>query len=176
MQNTKTTTHTAMIKKITFALAAIFCAVLVQAGVPITKVDKIAPTDEVFMDMATTAAVKSKSANGLPCGAVIILNGAWRSTGNAHGDMTAEQDAAAKSRLSSLANATVYTVNEPTTEAYLDLCRLGADAIYFVNPRQVVIAKGIYPASAYDDSKIDAGVNAVPLKQMQYADAAALLK
>lgn len=158
------------------AILAVILSAVAYAGVPITKVDKIAPTDEVYMDMATTAARQAKNNGGMPCGAVIILNGAWRSSGNATANVTAEQAAINKSRLSNLANATIYTVNEPTTEAYNDICRFGADAVFFVNPREVVIAKGIYPASAYDDTKIDSTLTQVPLKQMPYADASALLK
>lgn len=161
-----------------FVFAAVICAVVLStlAGVPITKVDKIAPTDEIFMDMATTAASKSIQSKGLPCGAVIILNGAWIATGTPTANATAEQNAIAKSGRTSLANASIYTINEPTTEAYNDICRFGADAVYFVNPREVVIAKGIYPASAYDDSKIDSTLTQVPLRQMSYPDATALLK
>lgn len=164
-----------------FILTVAFIAALVGsmawAGVPITLVDRIEPTDEVFIDMATTAAVKSKAQGGLPCGAVIILNGAWRSTGTAkRGGETAEEAAVAKSRLSSLQNARVYTVNEPTTEAYLTLCRQGADAIFFVNPRQDVIAAGVYPASAYNDNLVDSTVNVVPLTCISYPDAQRLLK
>ena len=150
--------------------------VTAMAGVPITKVDKIAPTDEIYMDMATTGASKSVSQKGEPCGAVVSLNGAGKGSGTANTKGTAEQNAIAASNLASLNHAVIYTVNEPTTEAYNDICTFGADAIYFVNPREVVIAKGIYPASAYDDSKIDTTKTQVPLRQMSYPDAAALLK
>lgn len=164
-------------KRIIATLALVIAlAANAVAGLPITKVDKVEPTQEIFMDMAVTAASASKAKKGLPCGAVIILNNAWRSTGKAADGITAEQDAVAKARLSSLANAVVFTVNEPITEAYNDLCHFGAEAIYFVNPREKVIAAGIYPASAYDDSKIDSTVKAVPMTQMSFADAEALIK
>lgn len=158
------------------ALAATMVCGTLFAGVPISVVDKVAPTDEIYMDMACGAAKSAKAAKGLPCGAVVILNNAFRSSGTAKGNTTAEQAAIAKAGLPSLENATVYTVNEPTTEAYNDICRFGADCVYFVNPREAVVAKGIYPASAYDDSKIDSTLTQVPLKQMHYADAEALLK
>lgn len=164
-------------KKIFLAMMAtmVACCVL-WAATPITKVDKISPTDEVYMDMATTAASKSVADNGKPCGAVVILNGAWKGSGIATEKGTAEQNAIAASRLRSLNNASVYTVCEPTTEVYLEICRLKADAVYFVVPRDKVIEKGIYPASAYDDSLVDSTVVAVPLKCMDYSDAAALVK
>ena len=38
------------------------------------------------------------------------------------------------------------------------------------------VAKGIYPASAYDDSKVDSSVPAVPMSQLPYADAETLVK
>lgn len=157
-----------------FALIALVCCAA-TAAVPITKVDKIAPTDEVFMDMAVTAAKKAVSGGQAPCGAVIILNGAWRATGTPSGTTTAEQNAAAKSRLQSLTNATVYTTVEPTTEAYMDLCRLGADAVFFVVGRDNAVKMGIYPADAYDDAKIPADFKTIPLKQMPYDEATELV-
>lgn len=162
-----------------FAVAALAVAVFAGtalAGLPISKVDKVAPTDEIFMDMATTAATKAVASKGKPCGAVIILNNAWKATGTANANGTAEQNAIAKSGLASLRNATVFTVNEPTTEAYNDICAFGADAVVFVNGRDAVVANGIYPAEAYDDAKIDSTRTLVPLKQMDFPDAAALLK
>lgn len=146
------------------------------AAVPISKVDKVSPTDEIYMDMAVSAASKSASAKGLPCGAVIILNNAFRSAGTATANATAEQNAIAKAGLPTLENATIFTVNEPTTEAYNDICKFGADAVVFVNARDKVIAAGVYSAEDYDDSKVDATVPAVPLKQIGYAEAEALLK
>ena len=41
------------------AIVAAACAPVVIAGIPITKVDKIDPTEEIYMDMACTAASKS---------------------------------------------------------------------------------------------------------------------
>lgn len=167
-----------MMKKAIFSLiltVAVICGAAF-AAVPISKVDKVSPTDEIFMDMAVSAASKSLKAKGLPCGAVVILNNAFRAAGTASANTTAEQNAIAKAGLASLENATVFTVNEPTTEAYNDICRFGADAVVFVNPREKVIAAGVYPASAYDDTKIDSTATQVQMKQISYADAEALLK
>lgn len=164
-------------KKLFFLFAAtVLMTFSVIAGVNITKVDKVAPTDEMFMDMAVTAAKKAIKEAGTPCGAVIILNGAWRSTGIPSGTQTAEEVAISKSRLNSLRNATVFTVNEPTTKAYIAICEAGADAVYFVNPRDVVVAAGIYPADAYNDEAIPADLKQVPMKSMPYSDAEALIK
>jgi hypothetical protein len=48
--------------------------------------------------------------------------------------------------------------------------------VYFVNARKDVVARGIYPASAYDDSKIDTTLTQVKMIQLKYADAADILK
>lgn len=155
-------------------VVAIICTAF--AELPITKVDKIAPTEEIFMDMAVSTAKKAKQAKGLPCGAVVILNNAFRSAGTADATATAEQNAIAKAGLPNLENAIIFTVNEPTTEAYNDICHFGAESVVFVNGRDDVIAAGVYPASAYDDSKIDTTAARVPLKQISFAEASALLK
>ncbi len=157
------------------ALVAVFVFSTLYAGVPITKVDKIEPTDGVFMDMALTAAQKAVKDGQAPCGAVIILNGAWRSTGTPSASATAEENAIAKSRRRTLSNSTIYTIVEPTTEVYNTICRLGADGVFFVIDRSEAVAKGIYPATAYDDSKIDTTLTAVPMKQMPFDDASALV-
>jgi deoxycytidylate deaminase len=113
---------------------------------------------------------------GARCGAVVILNGAWRSTGLPSDTITAEENAIAKSRRKTLANATIYTINEPTTQAYNAICRAGADAIYFVNSREVVIEKGIYPAEAYNDDEIDTEVTQVPLNQIPFEEASKFIE
>ena len=163
-------------KRILLIVMAMALTVGAMAQVNITKVDRLSPTDEIFMDLAVTAAKKSVNENGAPCGAVIILNGAWRSTGIPSGDKTAEEVAYEKSRRDSLKGASIYTVNEPTTKAYNALCASGVDCIYFVNPRDVVVAAGIYPASAYDDSKVTPGATPVPMKCIPFADASALIQ
>ena len=68
------------------AIVAAACAPVVIAGIPITKVDKIDPTEEIYMDMACTAASKSVASKGKPCGAVVILNRAWKGSGTATAD------------------------------------------------------------------------------------------
>ncbi len=160
-------------------LAAVMClaiAMPVAAQVTITKVDKIAPTDMVFMDMAVEAAKTNVKTGGIPSGAVIILNGAFRSSGRANSEGTAEANAYAKSRLSTLKNAKVYTVNEPTTASYILLSRLGVDEIFFVNGRDAVIKAGYATAADYDDASIPADVTPAPLKSLEFPDATNLLK
>lgn len=141
----------------------------------ISKLEKAGPNDEWFMDMAVTAAKKSVASKQAPSGAVIILNGAWRATGTPEGNKTPEENAYAKSRLENLANAVVYTVNEPTTATVNFLSQLGVEAIYFANPRDVVVAAGIYPASAYDDAAITA-TRVAPMYLLTFDEASNLLK
>lgn len=163
-------------KKSIFTLILAALMGVMTSGLPITRVDKIAPTDMVFMDMATEAAKASHDAGNRPDGAVIILNNAFRSSGRPSANASAVENAFNKSRLSSLKNATVYVVNEPVTADYVMLSRMGAEAVYFVNGRAEVVAAGIYPADAYDDAAIPADVTPAPLSQMEYPDAAALVK
>ena len=144
------------------------------AGLPITKVDRVNPTDEIFIDMALSAAKSNVEQGGLPCGAVVILNGALRSSGKA--TATAEENAIVSSRKKKLNMATIFTINEPTTEAYNAICSSGADAVVFVNSREDVIAKGVYPAEAYNDALIDSTLTKVPMHQMDFRDASTFLK
>lgn len=163
-------------KKILFILATLLCLGATAKTVVITNVDKVQPTDEMFMDMAVTAAKKSAASNNVPSGAVIILNGAWRATGIPENGKTAEEVAVSKSRLTKLKNASVYTVNQPTSEVINMLSELGVDAIYFANGKEAVIAAGIYPASAYDEELINADIKQAPVMRLPLTDAAALLK
>ena len=159
------------------ALFAVFALVSTVFGqLNITKADKVSPSDEMFIDMAVMAAKKSVADGNAPNGAVVIVNGAWKSTGIPADDKTAEIVAFEKSRKSNLENATVYTVNEPTTSTLNALNKAGVEAIYFVNPRGEVIAAGIYPASAYDDSALDTSVKQAPMYRLPFAEAEALLK
>lgn len=162
-------------KKITGLLTLGMLAIAATAGAPITKVDKIAPTDEVFMEMAVTAARTAQSRGLAPCGAVVILNGAWRSTGMPSGGKTAEEAAIAGSRRKTLANARIYTVNQPTSEAVNAIRRSGADAVYFVNGSDEVTAAGIYPAEAYDEALVDTTLAPVPMYRMDYDEARQLI-
>lgn len=163
-------------KRILLSLVAVISFTLASiAEVPITKVDKIEPTDEIFMDMAVTAASKSVSSNGKPNGAVIIVNGAWRSTGIPTADKTAEEVAIEKSRLTDFRNASIYTVNEPTAKAYELLCKSGIGAIYFANPAADAVKAGAYPADAYNTEAISEEIKIVPMQQIPYDEAAKLL-
>ncbi len=165
-------------KKLLFAVIALVAVVTGSAIAQsrITKVDRVNPTDEMFIDMALTSAKQSVQQGGLPCGAVVILNGALRSNGKATVTTTAEENAIKASRKKKLRMATIYTVNEPTTAAYNAICQTGADAVVFVNGRDEVIACGIYPAEAYNDSLIDTTLTKVPMHQMDFSAAAAFLK
>ncbi len=166
-----------MKKGLFLALAIItFASSLLTAGVPISKRDKISPVDEIWMDMAVTVAKVNVEEGGIPCGSVVVLNGKLQSSGQATEKATSVETAIAMSKLNSLENAVIFTVNEPTAEAYNAICRVGADAVYFVNTKDAVIAAGVQPAEAYDESKLDSTLTQVPVKQMDYEDAAALLK
>lgn len=165
-----------MKKTFTFILLTFLSLNLSINAIDITKVDRVEPTDVMFIDMATAAAKKSIASGGAPSGAVIILNGAWRSTGTPSGDKTAEEVAVTKSRLDKLNQAVIYTVNEPTTDVINMLESLGINAIYFVNGRDAAVAAGVYPSSAYDDSKLDNSTTHSNIYQIGYPDAEQLLK
>lgn len=142
----------------------------------ITKVDKVNPNDDEWIDMALTAAKSNVDEGGKPCGAVVILNGALRSVGRANATATAEEVAISTARRKKLSNAIIYTVNEPTTEAYNAICRSGAEAVIFVNSREDVVAKGVYPAEAYNDAQADTTLTQVPMSQISYPEAVTFLK
>ena len=165
-----------MKKVILLAMMFVAIAGAVVAQVSITKVDKVEVTDQLFMDMAVSAAQDNVSSGEKPCGAVVILNGALRSAGKSSTFTTAEESAIAKSRKKKLTNAVIYTVNEPTTAAYNAICRAGAEAVYFVNSRDAVIAAGVYTAEDYDTSKIDSTLTAVPMSCMTYDAGVAVLE
>lgn len=165
-----------MKKVLTLFVLAFLGVSLSMHAIDITKVDRVQPTDEIFMDMATTAAKKSLSSGGPAAGAVIILNGAWRATGVPTATSSAEEVAFEKARLGQLNQANIYTINEPTTEAINFLNKLNVNAIYFVNGRDAVVAAGIYPADAYDDSKLEGELKPGKLMQISFPEAEALLK
>lgn len=165
-----------MKKSLLSAAAAIaIAAPAIIAQAVITKVDRIAPTDQIYMDMATEAAKAAKKAGEKADGAVVILNNAFHSSGKPSGNTSAAQNAIGKARVTSLENAKIYSVNEPTTEAINAMSRRKAQAVYFVNSREEVVKAGIYPAEAYDDSKIDTTVTQVPMHQMAYDTASELI-
>lgn len=167
-----------MMKKVFFAVVAmaIFVTGTMMASVEISKREKVSPVDEIWMDMAVTVAKVNVEEGGVPCGSVVVLNGRLQSSGQATEKATSVETSIAMSKLKSLRNAKIYTVNEPTIEAYNAACKAKADAIYFVNSKDKVIASGVQPAEAYDESKIDSTLTPIPVIQMDYADAAALLK
>ena len=147
-----------------------------KAQVNITLVDKVNPTDEMFIDMAVTAAQTSVDDGGMACGAVVILNGAWRSTGRATASQTAEEAAIAKSRLKSLDNATIYTVNEPTTAALNAIAKAGGTKVVFANSRSDVMRAGLYSESDYDSAALADGVaEQVEMVQLLYHPASTLI-
>lgn len=80
-------------KKILTLIAAVAIGAIAFAQVNITKVDKVAPTDEIFMDMAVTAAQQAIASGQKAAGAVVILNGAWKATGTPSATATAEENA-----------------------------------------------------------------------------------
>ncbi len=157
-------------------MAAPVIAVAAIAQVNITKVDKVRPTDEIFMDMAVTAASQAKAAGLEPSGAVVILNGAWKSTGTPADGLSPEENAIQKAHSTRLAGARIYTVNQPTAQALNAIMRAGAEAVYFVNSSADAVAAGIYPAEAYDTALLDSTLRPVPAYQIPYPPAAAIIK
>lgn len=159
-----------------FLVMTLFIVGTILAGIPISKDDKVSPVDEIWMDMAVDVAKENVKSGGIPCGTVIIFNGAFKSSGDPTEKTSSVEPAIAMTRMTSLANAVIYTVNEPTIEAYNMICKFGADAVYFVNPKANVIAAGVQPSEAYDESKLDSTLTQVPMRQISYADAEELLK
>ena len=165
-------------KKVFFAVVAmaIFVTGTMMASVEISKREKVSPVDEIWMDMAVTVAKVNVEEGGVPCGSVVVLNGRLQSSGQATEKATSVETAIAMSKMKTLRNAKIYTMNEPTIEAYNAACKAKVDAIYFVNPKEKVIAAGVQPVEAYDESKIDSTLTAIPVIQMDYEDAVMLLK
>lgn len=163
-------------KKLLLIPAASIIAAAGFAQVNISKVDKIQPTDEIFMDMAVTAASQAKAAGLVPSGAVVILNGAWKATGTPAGGLTPEENAIQKTHSTSLAGAKIYTVNQPTAQAMNAIMRAGADAVYFVNSSADAVAAGVCGATAYDAAQLDSTLRPVPTYQLSYPPAAAIIK
>lgn len=163
-------------KRLTIALSAMLLSVASFAQVEITKVDKVKPTDEIFMEMAVTAAQKSVADGHKPEGAVVILNGAWRSTGLPVDGKTPEVNAIEKSRSTSLSGASIYTINQPTTAAMNAMKAANVDAVYFVNPAADVIAAGIYTEDDYNADNLNSDGPIVESYQIVYAPASKLIK
>ncbi len=139
-------------KKILASLTAIAISIAANAQVNISKTEKATPSDDIFIEMAVTAGKQSKASGEKPCGAVIILNGAWKATGTPTATETAEENAISKSRLKSLKGARIYTVFEPTAKALEAISRAGADAVYYAVTSDDAIESGIYTAEEYAPS------------------------
>ncbi len=164
-------------KKLLFVFTLLIAMIAgTAAAVSITKVDKVNPADDMWVDMALTTAKSSVDEGGKPCGAVLILNGALRSAGRATATASAEENAIATARKKKLGDAVIYTINEPTSEAYNAICRAGVESVVFINSRDEVIAKGIYPAEAYNDNLLDSTLVQVPMMQISYPEATTFLK
>lgn len=165
-------------KKVLFLIVAMATLITnaLMAGIPISKDYKVTIHDELWMDMAVTVAKDAVKEGGSPCGTVIVLNGALKCVGEPTEKATSVETAIVMSRMASLENAVIYTINEPTIEAYNMICRFGADAVIFVNPKEKVIAAGVQPADAYDEAKLDTSLTQVSMKQIDYDDASELLK
>lgn len=159
--------------KIKLLLCLLILAVLPAAAqVELSETEKFTPNDEVFMDMAVTAA-KTSAANGqTPCGAVIILNGAWRSTGMPSEGVTAEETALRKARAKSLEHGAIYTVFQPTTAACKAIAGAKVGAVYYAIDADTAVAAGIYPASAYEGES----VLTVPVHHLPITEADSLLR
>lgn len=164
-------------KKVFFIISIIsLFTTSLLAGINISKDDKFSPFNAtIWMDTAIGIARDNINEGGIPCGSVIVLNGAFKCVGTATEKATSIETAIAESKLATLENAVIYTVNEPTSEAYNAVCRAGADAIYFVNPKKDVIEAKIQPADAFDESKLDTTLRQVPVIKMDHPDAAELL-
>ncbi|MCC8176228.1 MAG: hypothetical protein LUC85_00405 [Bacteroidales bacterium] len=155
-----------MLKKVLLGALLAVASITASAQVSITKVDRVAPTDEIYIDMATGAAKGSQYG-----GAAIIINNAYKCAAAGTAAIDAAKAALEKTS-ADMSFGTIYTVNEPTTEALRAISARGVGKVVFVNPKDKVIAAGVYPASAYDpDTTL-----VVNLQQIDYAPAAALVK
>lgn len=163
-------------KKIFSALFVLTLSLSSFAQVNITKVDKVQPTDEIFMEMAVTAAQKAKADGLKPAGAVVILNGAWKGTGLPAEGTTPEENAIARSGRTKLNGAKIYTVEQPTTAALNAIMAAGVDAVYFAVPSQQAVAAGIYTDADYDEANLNGELKPVPVYHLIYAPATDLLK
>lgn len=163
-------------KKILTAIAVMALSISSFAQVNITKVDKVQPNDEIFMEMAVTAAQKAVADGQKPGGAVVILNGAWRATGLPGAGTTPEENAISKSRTTKLSGAKIYTINQPTTAALNAIMAAGVDAVYFVNAANEVVAAGIFTNEDYSPEALDQSLTPVATYQMNYAPAVDLIK
>lgn len=161
-------------------IKSLVCAAILALGgagaaaqTEVSPVDRFKPSDGVFMDIAVDMAKESVAKGGQPGGATIILNGAFHSCGS--GELP-EIEALKKAHAPSLANAVVYTVNEPVTEAWIALSKRGVTQIYFVNSKDDAISAGVYEAAAYDEAGLPQDGAMTPKSQIAYPSASALIK
>lgn len=144
-----------------------------MALLPFAALGQANPADVAYMDMVAEMAQMAVEQGDAPGGAAIILNGAFHSAGQG---ATPELDALRSAHSPSLANAVVYTVNEPVTEALVELSRRGVAQIYYANPREDVIAAGIYRESDYDQSALPTDVTLAHKTELAHSGAAALIE
>lgn len=164
-------------KKIVLSVfLSLYWTVSALAAFPVSELANPSPVDMVGMDMATDAAKSSVKRGGVAGGAVIVVDGRVKATGIPGGGKSAEENAVIESGLKSLAGASVYTVNQPSVPVYVKLSDLGVASICFVNGSDAVIAAGLEPASAYDESLADGKSALAPLKSMSFPEAQRLLR
>ncbi|MDE6351736.1 MAG: hypothetical protein K2K88_01140 [Muribaculaceae bacterium] len=159
-----------------FAIVAVFATQFhADAVLPITKVGMIMPDNMVYIDMATNAAKNSVSKGGKADGAVIISNSKSVTTGESSAQSSAVANAIKKAGENEVKGSTVYTINQPQISDLVNLSKLGAKTIYFVNGADNVVNGGVYPAQAYDETAIPAGLTLTPMVQLEYPDAQKLV-
>lgn len=120
-----------------------------QAAVTVNRAAKLDEGQQVYIDMAVSAAKTSVAEGDLPTGAVVILGGAWRGTGTAMDGRGAEASAIAKARTKTLGNATLYTMIQPTAAACAEITKAGIQQVYFVIDADQAVKAGINKASDY---------------------------
>lgn len=120
-----------------------------SAAVTVNRAAKLDDGQQVYIDMAVSAAKTSVAEGDLPTGAVVILGGAWRGTGTAMDGRGAEATAIAKARTKTLGNATLYTMIQPTAAACTEIAKAGIQQVYFVIDADQAVKAGIQKASDY---------------------------
>lgn len=146
-----------------------------SAVLPISKVGMNMPDDMVFIDMATSAAKTAVVSGEKADGAVIAKNSTPIATAGATAGSTAINNAIEKAGSAAVNGAVIYTVNQPQIADLVNLSKSGAKTIYFVNGADQVVAAGIYPSGAYDETAIPSGLTITPMIQLEYPDAQKLL-
>ena len=139
-----------------------------------------APREEMFLDMAVTAARKSLNDGGAPDGAVIVANGAWKATGvptagaaGVHSVGSAVVNAIADLRGADAAKCVIYAINRPTAADVAAIASAGIPSVIYVNDADDVVAAGIANA---DDFVVKPGEGTVTLVRVANAEAASIVK